>query len=174
VSTQAAETRTAAEVARSYFEAIAAHDIDAMMEHWEPGGIGYLHGVRNLRAPEDYREWFGNLFRALPDYRFEILDLVAEGGKAAVRWRAEGTFDGSAKLEGFAPTGGRITMEGCDLLTIRDGLIRENRAYTNSMDAARQIGALPPQGSRAEKAMAAAFNARTAAARRLRGLRRRP
>ena len=32
-------------------------------------------------------------------------------------------------------------MEGCDLLTIRDGLVRENRAYMNATEMARQLGA---------------------------------
>ena len=43
-------------------------------------------------------------------------------------------------------------------------LIRENRAYTNGMAVARQLGAMPPAGSAAEKAMAGAFNLKTRAA----------
>ncbi len=45
---------------------------------------------------------------------------------------------------------------------MRDGKIISNHAYTNGMEFARQVGALPPPGSAAERAMAAAFNAKTA------------
>ncbi len=52
-------------------------------------------------------------------------------------------------------------MVGMDLLTVEDGKLVDNQAYTNGMELARQIGAMPPQGSRAEKAMAGAFNLKT-------------
>jgi steroid delta-isomerase-like uncharacterized protein len=135
-----------------------------MVDHWAPGGGGYVYGMVELRSPETYREWFSNLFRAFPDFTFEVLDVVAYGEKAAVRWRASGTFNGPTSFEGLSPTGASVSVEGVDMLTIRDGKIQENLAYTNGAEMARQLGALPPQGSVAEKAMLGATNARTAAA----------
>lgn len=153
-----------AKIAKAYFEAVAARDTDAMMEFWEPGGIGHLHGMAELRAPEAYKLWFGNLFRAFPDMRFEVIDMAVEADRAAVRWRATGTFTGTARFEGFIANGAAVELEGLDMLKIRDGLIRENHAYTNGMEVARQLGAMPPAGSAAEKAMAGAFNLKTRAA----------
>jgi predicted ester cyclase len=158
-------------VARSYFEAVVARDIEAMIEHWEPGGVDHLHGIAELRVPEGYRTWFGNLFRAFPDFEMEPVDIVGAGELAAVRWRANATFTGPARFEGLAPTGARVEVEGCDMLTIRDGLIRENNAYTNGAELARQLGALPPAGSLAERGLTGAVNARTAAAEAVRKLR---
>ena len=158
-----AKPKSARQVATAYFEAIADRDIEAMMQLWEPGGYGHMYGMASLRAPDGYRQWFGNLFRAFPDFLFEVTDMVAYGDKAAVRWRARGTFNGPGKFEGLLPTGSRIELEGLDLLTIRDGLIRENRAYTNATEMARQLGAMPPAGSVGEKLMLGAVNLRTAA-----------
>lgn len=163
-----ADTTDAASVARSYFEAVANHDVGAMMEHWQPGGVGELHGLVELRAPDTYGTWFSNLFRAFPDFRFEVLDLVAEGDKAVARWRARGTFDGNVRFEGMDPTGASADLTGCDVLTIRDGRIHRNDAYLNGAQMAQQLGALPPQGSLPEKAMLAALNLRTRLANRLR------
>ena len=159
----AAKTASAKQVATAYFEAIAARNLDAMMELWEPGCHGHLYGMASLRAPDGYDEWFGNLFRAIPDFSMRVLDMVAYDEKAAVRWAATGTFTGPVKFEGLTPTGASIELEGLDLLTIRDGLIRENHAYTNATEMARQLGAMPPAGSVGEKAMLGAVNARTAA-----------
>ena len=89
--------------------------------------------------------------------------MVAYGDYAAVRWRATGTFTGPVKFEGLEATGTRIEIEGLDLLTIRDGLIRDNRAYTNATEIARQLGAMPPAGSVGERAMLRAVNLRTRA-----------
>jgi steroid delta-isomerase-like uncharacterized protein len=163
VSPTATKKASAKQVATAYFEAIAERDVDAMMELWEPGAHGYLYGITSLRAPEGYKEWFGNLFRAFPDYAIEVLDMVAYGDKASVRWRATGTFAGPARFEGLDPNGARVDYEGLDLLTIRDGLIRENRAYVNATEIARQLGAMPPAGSPGEKAMLGAVNLRTRA-----------
>lgn len=164
----ASQTDSVASIARSYFAAIDAKDTEAMMSFWEPGGIGDLHGLAELRAPDSYAAWFANLFAAVPDYRIEILDLVVEGEKAAVRWRSTGTFDGTAKFEGMLPTGAKIDITGFDLLTIRDGKIRRNEAYVNASEMAQQLGALPPTGSPQERAMLGALNLKTRLAQALR------
>jgi steroid delta-isomerase-like uncharacterized protein len=158
----------AGSVARAYFEAIAARDLDAMTELYEPGGTGEIHGLVELIVPDSYRAWFTNLFAAFPDFRFEILDVVAEGEKAVVRWRATGTFDGDTRFEGMDPTGARIDLSGCDMLTIRNGKIHRNEAYMNGAQMAQQLGALPPAGSAPERAMLAALNLKTRLARALR------
>lgn len=155
---------SAKQVATAYFDAIKARDVDAMAAVWKPGSTDHFYGMADLRVPEDLRAWFGNLFRAFPDFVMEVADMVAYGDKAAVRWTATGTFTGPGKFEGLTATGARVELEGLDLLTISDGLIVENRAYTNAMEMARQMGAMPPAGSVGEKAMFGAVNARTAAA----------
>lgn len=166
----ATSKKSAKQVATAYFEAIAARDLEAMGEVWAPGGMDYLHGMADLKAPEGVREFFGEMFRAIPDFSMSVTDMVAYGDKAAVRWTVTGTFNGDSKFQGVAPTGKRLEMEGLDLLTIRDGLIQENHAYTNGMEMARQMGVMPPMGSIAEKAMMSSMNAKTAAGKSLRKL----
>jgi steroid delta-isomerase-like uncharacterized protein len=150
-----------ASVARTYFEAVAAQDLDAMVAPWEPGAPDVIHGVVEMRVPDDLRAWFGNLFAAFPDFHFEIIEVIATGEKAAVRWHATGAFDGSARFEGLDPNGARIDLEGCDVLTVREGRIVRNDAYMNGAEMMRQLGALPPAGSAPEKAMTAALNLKT-------------
>lgn len=155
-------------IARSYFEAVAARDLDAMTAFYEVGGTGEIHGLVELTVPDSYRAWFANLFAAFPDFHFEILDVVAEGEVAAVRWHASGTFDGAVRFEGVDPTGAKIDLTGCDVLRIRNGKIHRNDAYMNGAQMAQQLGALPPTGSLPERAMLAALNLKTRVARALR------
>ncbi len=153
---------TTEELARAYFERVTARDPDGMMEFWVPGKGADIHGIAKLVAPDNYRAWFANFFAAVPDLEFQVDEVIAEGPRAAVRWRASGTFTGSARLEGFEANGAKIEMVGCDVLTFdEDGKLIDNQAYTNGMELARQIGAMPPAGSGAEKAMAGAFNLKT-------------
>ena len=53
------------------------------------------------------------------------------------------------------------------MLRVRDGRIARNDAYMNGAELARQLGALPPQGSATEERMATAFNLTTRVKRRL-------
>jgi steroid delta-isomerase-like uncharacterized protein len=149
-----------AKVARSYFDAVAARDVDAMIACWAPGGIENIAPIGQLSVPEGLRAFFTELFTAVPDQKFEVLDVVAARNQAAVRWRSTGTFCGGPFL-GVDPTGSRIELEGLDLLTIADGLIQRNDAYYDGTQFARQIGLLPPRDSAAERGMTSVFNART-------------
>ena len=160
-------------VAREYFAALGAHDTAAAAALWKPGSTDRLAGMVELRVPDEFERWFQGVFDAFPDFSFEVLTLVAAKENVAVRWRLSGTFDGSGRFEGMNPNGARIEIEGCDMLTVRDGLIVDNYGYTNGTELARQLGAMPPQGSAAERGMIAAFNAKTAAADALRRFRER-
>jgi predicted ester cyclase len=160
------KTTEVAAVARGYFEAVGNRDVEAMMTFWVPGGVGHIHGVADLRAPDGYREWFGALFAAFPDYRFQILSIVADDECAAVRWRSIGSFTGTGAFEGIIPNGQGVDIEGCDVLTIRDGKIVDLNAYLNAADMARQLDALPPTGSASERVLLGAVNLKTRLAKR--------
>lgn len=148
-------------VARAYFGAINAHDLDAAVAMWAPGGREYVRGQIDATAPEGVRAFIGELMGAMPDLRFELTDTTAAGERCAVQWRLKGTFVGPGTFGGLQPTGHPLTLEGCDVLTVRDGLIQANDAFPDSMAVPRQIGMLPPQGSAAEQRMMGAFNVKT-------------
>jgi predicted ester cyclase len=165
----APETETARAVVTEYFDALAAQDLDRAVATWKPGSLDRLYGFADMVAPDGIRDYFAELFAAIPEFRLEVRSMVTEGDQVAVHWRASGTFDGDRKFQGFTPNGRPVELEGLDLLTVEDGRIVSNYAYTNGMEFARQVGAMPARDSAAESAMAAAFNAKTALEKRLRG-----
>lgn len=152
---------TTADTARQYFTALAEHDLDAALACWAPGSIDRFVGQQDLIAPDGVRQYFGELFAAFPDVRFEILDLTTYRTRTAVRWRARATFAGPGSFMGYAPNGARIDIEGCDVVTVTDGLITHNDAYFDGSDLARQLGLLPPAGSPAEARLTRLANLRT-------------
>ena len=148
-------------VARRYFDAINARNLDAAVEMWAPGGRENVRGQVDVTAPEGVRAFIGDLLGAVPDVSFELLSTTTQEDRCAVLWRLTGTFAGPGSLGGIAPTGHPLTMEGIDLLTVRDGLIQANDAFPDSISLPRQIGMLPAQGSAADQRMMGAFNAKT-------------
>jgi glyoxylase-like metal-dependent hydrolase (beta-lactamase superfamily II)/predicted ester cyclase len=154
-------TSEAETVARRYFEAINAHDLDGAVALWAVGGRENVRGQIDAAAPEGVRAFIGDMLAAMPDVRFEILSTTTEGERCALQWRLTGTFVGPGRFNGLTPTGHPLTFEGVDLLTVRDGLVQSNDAFPDSMAVPRQIGMLPPQGSTAEQRMMSAFNVKT-------------
>lgn len=157
----------AAEIARRYFAAIALRDLDAAQACWAVGGIDHLAPVGELSVPEGWRAYFKELFAAVPDFEYEVVDLIEQGDKVAVHWRATGTFTGKP-LQGIRANGARLRTSGADVLRVEDGLIKRLDSYWDDSDVARQVGILPAKGSRQERALTALFNLRTRASARLR------
>ena len=148
-------------VARRYFTAIDERDLEAAVALWAPGGRENVRGQIDTLAPEGVREFIGGLIGAVPDLEMRVISTTTEDERCGVQWRLTGTFAGPGSFGGIAPTGAPIELEGFDLITVSDGLIQANDAFTDSMTFARQIGMMPPQGSTAETGMTAAFNAKT-------------
>jgi glyoxylase-like metal-dependent hydrolase (beta-lactamase superfamily II)/predicted ester cyclase len=149
------------QVARRYFAAVAARDVDAMVACWRDGAVDRLHGQADLVAPDGVRAWFTELFAAVPDAHMDVLSTTTEGDRCAVRWRLTGTFAGPGAWQGLEPTGSRLELEGCDVVRVEDGLVAGNDAFVDGMTIARQLGALPPRDSGAERGLMAATNVRT-------------
>jgi len=154
-------------VARRYFSAAAERDVEGMVSCWRPGGVDRMVGRAELVAPEGVRGYFTELFAAMPDFRMEVSELVAEGDRAVVRWTATATFAGPGTIDGVQPTGSRVAFEGVDVLRVEGNEIAHNDAFADGTTVARQLGLLPAEGSSTQARLTAAFNARTRFARRI-------
>jgi steroid delta-isomerase-like uncharacterized protein len=157
---------SAADVVKRYFDALAAREIETALSLWAPGGIERVVGQRELTAPDGVRAQLDKLHGAFPDLSWEVLDLIAgeDDSRVAVRWRASGTFAGPGTFQGFMATGAHLEMEGCDVLTVNaDEKIERLEAYLDSGAIARQLGVVPPAGSRAETRLTQLANVRTRA-----------
>lgn len=154
------------EVAKRYFEAIGRRDVETALACWKPGAIDHLAPVGEVRAPDGMRAYFSGVFAAFPDFTYEVREMLADGDRVAVWWRAGGTFTG-ARYNGILATRGRIETEGMDLVLVEDGLIAGNDSYWDDAAVARQLGLLPARGSAQERALTGLFNLRTRLARAL-------
>ncbi len=156
-----ASSKDAEAVARRYFEAIDARELEAAVGMWADGGREFVRGQADVLAPDGVREFIGSLLEAMPDMKMEVAQTTTEGDRCAVQWAITGTFAGPGSMNGVQPTGRPLQLEGCDVLTVRDGKIQANDAFTDGLTVARQIGLMPPEGSAAEQGLTGAFNVKT-------------
>jgi glyoxylase-like metal-dependent hydrolase (beta-lactamase superfamily II) len=136
---------------------------------WAEGGRENVRGQVDVLAPDGVREFVSQLLGAFPDLHMQVVSTTAQDERCAVHWKLTGTFAGPGSFAGVSPTGSVVELEGCDLLTVRDGLIHNNDAFADGMTFAREIGMMPPKDSSAELRMTAAFNAKTRLTGRLAG-----
>jgi steroid delta-isomerase-like uncharacterized protein len=167
-----AATRTPADVARAALDAVSRRDPDGIAATGAPDYVDDFVAIGEIRGHDAVRAFFRDLFAAFPDFTMTIDRIVADDTTAAVQWHAAGTFTGGP-FQGIAPTGRRVEVRGVDVMEIADELVQHDTIYYDGATFARQIGLLPGLGSRADKAMLAAFNAKTTLSQRVRDRRRR-
>jgi ketosteroid isomerase-like protein len=104
---------------------------------------GRLDLLEELFAPElvgPIRQADTSFRAAFPDWREEIVDLVAEGDKVAARFRCSGTFQG--EFMGAAPNGRRQEVDEVYFLRVRDGRIVEYWGLEDNLTRLRQLDVL--------------------------------
>jgi steroid delta-isomerase-like uncharacterized protein len=148
------------EHARSYFEALAGRNPEAMISHWSADGVADIVPLAVLRGPDQIEGFFRQLFSAFPGIDTTVTRVVADDKHAVVEWRMAGTFSG-APFQGVEPTGKQVELRALDILEIHEQKILTNTAYYDGASFARQVGMLPPRDSGAERAITNTFNAVT-------------
>jgi steroid delta-isomerase-like uncharacterized protein len=112
-----------ATIARRWFEEVwNQRRDDTIDELMSDDSQGHVEGG-DVRGPQAFREMRATFVAALPDVRLELEDVVAQGDRAAVRWRAVGTHSGDGF--GFPATKQQVHFRGTTWLTIRNGRIVE-------------------------------------------------
>jgi steroid delta-isomerase-like uncharacterized protein len=141
-------------VAAEWDAAWAARDVDRLAAVytddavWEdPSLIAPVQGRAALRA------FFAGILDAMPDavVRQERLFTTDSTDECASQWRVTGTVAKQLPNTALAPTGDRVDYTGMAVITMRDGKVSHLRQYPDVVDVQRQVGALPPAGSRTEK-----------------------
>ena len=150
---------TNSELVQQVFDAINAHDVDALRGLWADD-VEERFPDTTCRGKEELSAHFKELFAALPDFRMELLRTVEDGDTVFARWRLTATHTG-AQFNGIDTTGKAIDLDGMDHFTFRDGRMASNFVVFDQMEVGRQLGLLPPDGSPADRALKAAFNAKT-------------
>jgi len=138
-----------------WFEAWNGQDAEALAEMCsedlvldDPALPEALHGRAGVRS------FAADTFRAFPDVRLQPLESPCSsrrGGGAWLPYRMSGTMDGFWRPLDIAPTGAAIAIRGVTEWGFRDGLLIVWDTIYDNLDLARQMGIVPPQGSRGDR-----------------------
>ena len=90
------------------------------------------------RGPRAFRDYYAAFRAAVPDARYEIDDLIAEGDRVVVRWRMLGTHEG--EFQGIHPTGRAITLRGIAIYRVENGRLAERWVVSDLHGLLEEIG----------------------------------
>lgn len=111
-------------IARQFYErAWNESDLSVIDELLAPHFLNHdIEGPTAQSHRDLYKKAILDTYRAFPDWTLVIDDLIAEGEKVVLVWRAQGTHMG----EGMGtPTGKQINMDGITIVRIVAGKITE-------------------------------------------------
>ena len=96
-------------------------------------------------GPEGFKQRVGGYRSVLHDFDLRIERQIAEGDWVETHWSLRGIHGG--ELEGTAPTGKSLYVDGQLLSHIVDGKFVEEWVHWDTLGLLRQIGAVPPPSS---------------------------
>jgi predicted ester cyclase len=86
----------------------------------------------------------GMAMQAFPDRNVELLDVVAEGDRVAIRTRVTGTNTGGAFWFGAPANNRSIDFESWAMYRLQDGKVTESWGLNDGMAALIQLGTWTP------------------------------
>ena len=107
-------------------------DIDAL-----DGVVGSSYRVNDEMTIDDLKGYIREARTGFPDLTITVDDVVATDDKVAYRWTMRGTHHGP--FEAIPATGKSVEITGITFLTMKDGLIVDDRFESGSPSPAEQL-----------------------------------
>lgn len=127
-------------VVRRFLDALWNRQAFAVVEEILAGDYDG-HSSTVIHGPEGAIAFVPVARAAFPDYRFEVLDQIAEGDRVATRWRIHGTHEGP--FQGAPASGRRVELTGITIFRLADGRLVEGWTNEDQLGLMQQIGAVP-------------------------------
>lgn len=123
-------------VRRFYKEVYGDWDMAMVDEVVSPQFISHDWPEHGPTGPQAFRDYYSAIKSAVPDARYEVDDLVAEGDRVVVRWRLLGTHRGD--FRGIAATGRSIVLQGVAIYRVENGKLMERWVVSDLYGALKE------------------------------------
>jgi steroid delta-isomerase-like uncharacterized protein len=124
---------------RHYFDLLNTNDLSGLQEILSPDVLFFgPRAPEGIYGREAFIEFIAALHRELPDLRFAVGEMVAEGSRVASVFTMRSTHsseEARAKV---------IATEGMDLFHMSDGRIQQINAYLDRLSSLVEMGVISP------------------------------
>jgi predicted ester cyclase len=119
--------------------ALNARDFDGYLSRIDNSYVGHSELAPGpIRGPEGVQQNLETIFKAFPDLRLEIEQILPSGDFVVSRSRATATHKGT--YAGIAPTNKSIAFHICSVTEIRNGKAIQSRLYADNATLFQQLG----------------------------------
>jgi steroid delta-isomerase-like uncharacterized protein len=138
-------------------KAIARRFVEVLQEFFRTGDADLVDSVLadnvvqhlsemppEAQSLEGFKQLLPTLRQAFPDTLFDVVDVVAEGDKVALRLIWNATHQG--ELFGIPPTGHRATVTETHVFRIADGKVVERWGEWDALGMMQQLGVIREPG----------------------------
>jgi steroid delta-isomerase-like uncharacterized protein len=129
------------QVIGQFFEFYNGHNIESIGQLISSSNYSFHFPGMQPMDWNTHQQFSAGIISAFPDFRHNIIEVVAERDKVSVRFNITGTHKG--EFQGIPPTGKQVSFEGTEFFTIIDGKIVEEWVIVDMMGLLQQIGAIP-------------------------------
>lgn len=113
------------------------HDLSDLGRYLRDDYIQHNPDVAQGRA--GFEEFFETTFRAMPDFRYTVKQIVADGDRVWVYSTTTATHTGAPWLD-VAPAGNRLSFDVVDMFRLEDGKIAEHWDVADTLGLFSQLG----------------------------------
>jgi len=107
--------------------------------------IENLGGGVIYRGQEEIKAWVRDNFASIPDLKIEVKSLFVAGEWAGYEWIQSGTYTG--EVGGVPVTDQKFSGRGASIIELREGKIKREALYWDTLSFERQLGVMPEASS---------------------------
>jgi hypothetical protein len=141
------------DVTDNLLDALNAHDLEEAIGVYKPRAY-YASPSGRAEGRQEIGSFFGLLLEAFPDMRTTPWSKVTAEDAELTQWTFTGTHTGPFLMPGgqvLEATGRRVSVRGCDIRTLENGLILTHSIYYDQLELVGPLGAhLVPLGEVSE------------------------
>ena len=116
------------------------HDFSNIDQYMRDDYIQHNADVPQGKA--GFLQFFRETFKAMPDFRYTLKEIIAEGDLVWMYCTTTGTHTGGEWL-GIKPTGNRLDFNVVDMFRLQDGKIAEHWDVADTYSLFSQLGRIP-------------------------------
>ncbi len=113
------------------------HDLSTLDQFMRDDYIQHNADVPQRKA--GFKQFFEATFKAMPDFRYTLKKIVADGDLVFIHCTTTATHTGGEWLD-VQPTGNRLNFDVVDIFRIQDGLIAEHWDVADTYSLFSQLG----------------------------------
>jgi predicted ester cyclase len=124
---------------RFYNEVYVDWNMETADEMLSPNFVSHDWPENIGKGPKAFRNYYTVFNKAVPDAKYEVKDILADGDRVAVRWEMHGTYQGAFPGIDIPPAGQAVTLKGVAIYRVENNKLTERWVVSDLYELLKNI-----------------------------------